>query len=124
VALNLNEFGYKQVIAVRTDLEMGRGKIAVQVAHAAVSAFENVRKKHHEWANAWLAEGQCKIAVKVKSEKDLVTLEETALELGISAVVIRDRGLTQLPPDTATCIGIGPGPTELVDRITRDLKLL
>ncbi len=124
MALSPNEFEYKQVVAVRTDLEMGRGKIAVQVAHAAVSAFENVRKKHREWADAWLMEGQCKITVKVKSEKDLVTLEETALDMGISAVIIRDRGLTQLPPDTATCIGIGPGPAELVDRITRDLKLL
>jgi len=124
MTLSLNEFEYKQVIAVRTDLEMGRGKIAVQVAHAAVSAFENARKKHREWTDAWLREGQCKIAVKVKSEKELMALKEMASDLGVSAIIIRDRGLTQLPPDTATCIGIGPGPAELVNRITRDLKLL
>ena len=124
MTLSLNEFEYKQVIAVRTDLEMGRGKIAVQVAHAAISAFENARKKHREWADAWLREGQCKIAVKVKSEKELMALEEMASDLGVSAIIIRDRGLTQLPPDTATCIGIGPGPAKLVDRITRDLKLV
>jgi len=124
MTLSLKEFAYKQAIVIRTDLEMGRGKIAAQVAHAAVSALDDVRKRHRDWAEAWLNEGQCKIVLKVKSEKDLSILEEAARDLGVEANIIRDRGLTQLPPDTATCIGIGPGPVELIDKITCDLKLL
>ena len=122
--MSLDEPRYKMVIAVRTDLEMGRGKIAVQVAHAAVAALEEANRKHHDWAEAWLDGGQRKIAVKVRSEQDLVMLEKKAKDLGLSSAMIRDKGLTQLPPDTATCIGIGPAPSDLIDRITRDLKLL
>ncbi len=124
MTLGLDESGYKMVIAVRADLEMGRGKIAVQVAHAAVAALEEARKRRREWAEAWLEGGQRKIAVKVKSEEELVMLEKVAEDLRIPSAMIRDRGLTQLPPDTATCIGIGPAPFDLIDKITRDLKLL
>ena len=111
-------------MAVRTDLEMGRGKIAVQVAHASVAALEEGRKKQRGWVEAWLAEGQCKVTVRVSSENDLLNLEDQASKLGIPRAIIRDRGLTQLPPDTATCIGMGPAPANLLDKITRSLKLL
>lgn len=103
---------------------MGRGKIAAQAAHASVSTLEDTKRRHRDWAEAWLAEGQCKVVLKVRSEKDLSILDEMAKDLGVSANIVRDRGLTQLPSDTATCIGIGPGPAELIDKITRDLKLL
>lgn len=112
------------VIAVRTDLKMGRGKIAVQVAHAAVSALEEAKKEHRDWVEVWLNEGQCKVAVKVGSEEDLLKLREEALSLDLPTALIRDRGLTQVPPNVATCIGIGPSPAEFVDRMTRHLKLL
>jgi len=112
------------VIAVRTDLRMGRGKIAAQVAHAAVSALEEARKKHRDWAETWLSEGQSKIVVKVRSEKDLSRLKDEALNYDLPTVLIQDRGLTQVPPITATCVGIGPGPAALIDKFTRDLKLL
>jgi PTH2 family peptidyl-tRNA hydrolase len=124
MALSLDESGYKMVIAVRVDLEMGRGKIAVQVAHAAVAALEEARRGRRDWAEAWLDGGQRKIAVKVRSERELVMLGKLAKGLKIPSVMIRDKGLTQLPPDTATCIGIGPAPFDLIDKITRDLKLL
>lgn len=124
MALSLGEFKYKMVIAVRTDLQMGRGKIAVQVAHAAVSALEEARKEHRDWAEAWLNEGQCKIAVRVRSETDLLRLREEALSLSFPTVLIHDKGLTQVPPNAVTCIGIGPCPAEFVDKLTRHLKLL
>jgi len=122
--LNRSNFRYKMVVAVRTDLRMGKGKTAAQVAHAAISTFEEARRKHQDWAEAWLNEGQSKIVVRVRSEKDLFTIRDEALDLDLPTASVQDKGLTQLPPNTATCVGIGPGPAELIDRITRDLRLL
>ncbi len=118
------EFEYKQVIAVRTDLNMGKGKLAAQVAHAAVSASEEARKKHPEWWQAWLKEGQCKVAVKVKSQAELLEIERQAMQMRLPYSLITDRGLTQLPPDTVTCLGIGPARSIQVDKITGKLPLL
>jgi len=120
----MSEFRYKQVIVVRSDLEMSRGKIAAQAGHAAVSSAEEAREYHAKWWRAWLDEGQCKIAVKVGSEKELLKLEEEAKELGLPSALISDRGLTELPPDTVTCLGIGPAPSDKVDQITGKLALL
>jgi PTH2 family peptidyl-tRNA hydrolase len=119
----MSEFRYKQVIVVRSDLKMSRGKMAAQAGHAAVSAAEEARRLHPTWWKAWLNEGQCKITVKVRSEKELVTLEDEAKELGLPAALICDRGFTELPPDTVTCLGIGPAPSEKVDKITGKLAL-
>jgi PTH2 family peptidyl-tRNA hydrolase len=71
-----------------------------------------------------MSEGQCKIAVKVKSEKELLELEKQAKELALPNALIIDRGLTEIPPGTVTCLGIGPAPAEKVDRITGKLPLL
>jgi PTH2 family peptidyl-tRNA hydrolase len=120
----MSEFEYKQVIVFRSDLKLGKGKIAAQAGHAAVSAAEEARKRHRSWWEAWLFEGQRKIAVKVKSEKELLELEEQAKELGLPNALITDRGLTQIPEGTVTCLGIGPAPAEKVDRLTGKLKLL
>ena len=66
-------FRYKQVIVLRTDLNMSKGKMAAQAGHAAVSAAEEARRLHPTWWKAWLSEGQCKIAVKVRSERETGT---------------------------------------------------
>jgi len=71
-----------------------------------------------------MKEGQCKIAVKVKSEKELLELEKQAKELALPCALIIDRGLTEVPPETITCLGIGPAPTEKIDKITSMLPLL
>jgi PTH2 family peptidyl-tRNA hydrolase len=117
-------FKFKQVIAVRTDLKMGKGKLAAQVGHAAVSAAEEAKRKYPEWWKAWLEEGQCKVAVKVKSFEELSALQKVAAQMKLPYSLIVDRGLTQLPPDTATCLGIGPAPSTQVNKITGELPLL
>jgi len=109
---------------VRSDLKMGKGKIAAQAGHAAVSAAEEARKRFQRWWKPWLDEGQCKIAVKVKSREELLRMEEIAEESGLPYALISDRGLTQLEPGTITCLAIGPAPSREVDRITGKLALL
>ncbi|MFP3064349.1 MAG: peptidyl-tRNA hydrolase Pth2 [Sulfolobus sp.] len=118
----------KMVIVVRTDIDMGKGKIAAQVAHAAVSlVLEIINGANGEWKNwlkLWLEEGQPKIVVKVRNLEELLTRKEMAEELGLPSVVIQDAGKTQLEPGTITCLGIGPAPNEIIDKVTGDLKLL
>jgi len=116
-------FRYKQVIVLRTDLNMSKGKIAAQAGHAAVAAAEEARKRNSDWWRAWLREGQCKIAVKAGSARELTELEREAKEMRLPCALITDRGLTELPPATLTCLGIGPAPSSKVDEITGTLSL-
>lgn len=122
--LTSRSFAFKQVIAVRTDLGMTRGKIAVQVAHGAVSAAEKARTGPQEVWRAWMREGQKKVAVKVNSEEAILDLERRAIAEGLPRAVIRDAGMTELPPGTVTVIGLGPARSNEIDKITGDLKLL
>lgn len=118
------EFRFKQVIVFRSDLKLSRGKMAAQAGHAAVSAAEETRKNKRGWWKAWIDEGQCKIVVKVKSEKELLELEKQAKESALPCALIVDRGLTEIPPGTITCLGIGPAPTEKIGKLTGALPLL
>jgi|SRR5215510_11175591 peptidyl-tRNA hydrolase, PTH2 family len=115
---------FKQVIVVRKELRMGIGKLAAQVAHAAVSGAEQVMTNHPSWFMKWFNSGQAKIVVKVHSLEELHNIKRKAQTSGLPVVQVQDRGLTQIPEGTVTCLGIGPAPTSLIDRITKDLKLL
>ena len=112
------------MIAVRTDLKMGRGKIAVQAAHASILAAEEARMQKPQWYRAWMESGMSKIAVKISSLDELRRLEEEARENDLPVATVEDRGLTQVPPGTTTCLAIGPAPASKVDSITSKLKLL
>lgn len=120
----MSEFRYKQVIVFRSDLKLSKGKVAAQAGHAAVSAAEEARKHRREWWKAWLNEGQRKVVVKVKSEAELLAMERQAKEMALPCALIVDRGLTEIPPGTVTCLGIGPAPNDKVDKITGNLPLL
>lgn len=113
----------KQVIVVRTDLDMGKGKIAAQVGHACVLGAEHVRKSHREWFDEWW-EGQEKVVLKVSGIKELQEIKRHAIDLGLPWSEVSDAGHTQLAPGTTTCISIGPAPENLIDKVTGDLKLL
>ena len=115
--------GVKQVIVVRTDLDMGKGKIAAQVGHACVLGAENVRKSKPDWFKTWWL-GQEKVVLKVSGLKDLEEIKKHAIELDLPWSEVTDAGHTQIAPGTTTCISVGPAPEELINKITGDLKLL
>jgi PTH2 family peptidyl-tRNA hydrolase len=124
ISCDSSSFAYKMVIVLRTDIKMSKGKIAAQAGHAAVCAAEFARKNRPEWWIPWINEGQCKIAVKAKSEHDILELERKARNAKLPTALIVDRGLTEIPPNTTTCLGIGPAPSNKVDIITGKLRLL
>jgi len=111
----------KQVIILRTDLKMGKGKLVSQGSHASLAAFLKAGRDERE---EWLAEGMKKIVVKVQSEKELENAFRTAKREKLPAAMINDAGLTQLEPGTTTAVGIGPAEDSKVDKITGKLKLL
>ncbi|MDS0298055.1 peptidyl-tRNA hydrolase Pth2 [Halogeometricum sp. S1BR25-6] len=110
----------KQAIVARADLGMGRGKLAAQVAHASLSAYEDTdRKARTEWKGS----GQKKVVLKANGEDELFRLADDAERQGLPHAIIRDAGHTQLDPGTVTCLAVGPGRDELVDKVTGDLSL-
>ena len=113
----------KQVIVVRTDLKMGKGKIAAQVGHACVLGAEHVRRFHPAWYQEWW-DGQEKVVLKVSGMRDLQQIKIHAINLNLPWSEVTDAGHTQIAPGTTTCISIGPAPENLIDKITGDLKLL
>ena len=115
---------FKQVIVVRKDLKMGIGKTSAQAAHAAVLAVEECKKVHSSWLRLWFAEGQPKIVVKVNTLDELLLIKRDGERSNLPVVTVEDKGLTQIPAGTLTCLGIGPGPCSLIDKITNKLKLL
>ena len=114
----------KQAIVVRTDLKMGKGKIAAQVAHASLSAAEEAMHRRPEWYSRWKEGGQAKVVLKVGTEDELRDLHKKARTSGLPEALIEDRGLTQVEPGSVTCVGLGPGPDAEIDKLTGKLKLL
>ena len=112
----------KLALVVRADLGMGRGKIAAQVAHAAVAAVLATGGSR-DFA-AWLAEGQPKVVLKVASAEQLAEVVRGAAAAGLPVELIRDAGRTQVEPGTATCCAIGPADGARVDALTGELSLL
>ncbi|KAK3084346.1 hypothetical protein FSP39_011928 [Pinctada imbricata] len=114
---------YKLIIVVRTDLKMGKGKVAAQCSHAAVHAAETLARKNPDQFMKWRSSGQPKVVVKTESEESLNELAIKARSLGLNASLIRDAGRTQIAPGSVTVLGVGPGPESLVNSVTGHLKL-
>jgi PTH2 family peptidyl-tRNA hydrolase len=112
---------YKQVIVVRKDLRMDRGKIASQVAHASLEAYKKTDEKTRE---IWEGGGSKKVVLRIENLKKLIELKEKVRVMKIPYAVIRDAGKTQVEPGTITSLGIGPVEEEVIDRVTKDLRLL
>ena len=126
----------KQVIVVRTDLEMKPGKLASQVAHASMAFLSNKIRQtmtgdsnsvHLEFSVAegiWLRGKFTKIILAVSGEEELRSLHQQCEEKGITAALIVDDGTTVFGgQSTATCLGMGPAYADEIDPIAGHLKL-
>ena len=113
----------KLVIVVRTDLGISKGKMAAQVAHAAVNCSLKSKKSDSSNFKRWYNEGQKKVVVKGTNESSLRELQQHARDVGLTCSLISDAGLTEVPPGTVTCLGIGPASETKINDITGNLSL-
>lgn len=111
----------KQVIIVRKDLKMRKGKMIAQGAHACRQACAKTPK---ETLKTWIKEGETKIAVGVDSFKELTDIYAKAASADLPRSLIRDAGKTEFKCPEFTAVAIGPCSEEEVDKITGELKLL
>ena len=112
---------YKQVILVRQDLNLPKGKLATQAAHASVDSLMKSDKKN---IDEWKKHGAKKIVLKVADEKELFKYKHMAEDNGLKTALIMDAGHTVVEPGTITCLGIGPDSEEKIDKVTGKLKMV
>lgn len=121
----------KQIIIVRNDLNMDRGKSGAQIAHASMACIldqmgDSENKKILILDGAikdWLEGRFIKIVVGCDDLEHLFEIRDKLEEKGILYSLIKDAGLTVFKEPTITCLGIGPCYPEDIDEITRTLKL-
>jgi len=132
----------KQVIVIRTDLNMRKGKMCAQAAHASLGIIlkqmtKTKQGKDYNWFcyqlfthekdafEHWVEAGQKKIVVGVDSEEALLALYDAAKIKSLPVHLVTDSGLTEFKGNpTNTCIAIGPAESDKIDELTGNLKLL
>ena len=136
----------KQVLVVNKSLNMRKGKMAAQCAHASMKVFFDRKIEHFQAdvpyteynpempkilitltdeMNEWLSGSFTKICVSVDSEQELLDVYQKALDAGIVCALITDAGLTEFNGvPTKTVVAIGPDESEKINKITGSLKLL
>ena len=141
-ATNLED-NMKQVIIMRTDLNMRKGKMVAQGCHATLGIFiqDNISEESlSEWIGDetfmkniiclgddvihWISTGMKKICLSCNGETELLDLYNKAKEAKLPAYYVKDAGHTELKPNTITCCAIGPADEFEIDKITGHLKLL
>ena len=130
----------KQVIVMRKDLNMRKGKMIAQGSHASLKVILDMMTLSDSTSNVvdrrlflskqnpvnrWLEGSFTKICLYVMSEKDLLSIYSICLHSDIPVALIQDNGLTEFNgKKTNTCLAIGPWFSEDIDKITGDLKCL
>ncbi|KAA0184385.1 hypothetical protein HAZT_HAZT003999 [Hyalella azteca] len=114
----------KLVLVVRNDLKMGKGKMAAQCSHATLKAFKQSTLRNPAALRAWEQSGQPKVVVKVDDEAALLEVAANARAAGLTVSLIQDAGRTQVAPGSRTVLGVGPGPSQDLDKVTGHLKLM
>lgn len=113
----------KQVIVMRTDLNMRKGKMCAQAGHAVLGAA--LKSQNSEYYKQWMESGQTKICVGVNSLEELFEIMKQGAFKGYYLYLVEDWGLTEFHGEsTYTCLAFEPLPSLLIDEITGDLRLL
>ncbi|MDO8418097.1 MAG: aminoacyl-tRNA hydrolase [Agitococcus sp.] len=119
-----NDGTHKQVLVLRKDLKMPKGKLVAQGAHASLGAVLSVGREDPRVA-PWLASRFTKICLAVNSEAELLALHETAKAQGLITCLVQDSGFTVFNGvPTYTALGIGPDTLDNINRVTAALSLL
>lgn len=113
----------KMVFVINCSLKMNTGKIAAQVAHAAIDLYETSNSKQPALSLIWQQFGQTKIVLRGKDENELVELENQARSQNILTTLIHDAGRTEVKSGSMTCLGLF-GRVNDIDKITGKLNLL
>jgi len=134
----------KQVIVIRKDLKMRRGKEIAQGAHASMKVFFDRMERvywgtredpdgdnQYDWVmdmtsemEKWKEGAFTKVCLKVNSEEELLEVYKKAEEAGIPCSLIVDSGKTEFNGvSTTTCCAIGPDNVDKIDTITGNLNL-
>ena len=123
---------HKQIIILRKDLNMRKGKLVAQGAHASMGAILSLCKQDgdrlvlemDERVKPWLTGRFKKICVYVNSEQELLDLHEAAKSAGLVTSLILDSGLTEFGGvKTYTAVGIGPDREDKIDALCKHLPL-
>jgi PTH2 family peptidyl-tRNA hydrolase len=124
---------HKQVIVLRKDLNMRKGKLVAQGAHASMGAILSLCKQDgdklvlemDDRTKPWLTGRFKKICVYVNSEQELLDIYNQAKELGLITSLIKDAGLTEFNGvATLTAVAVGPDREDRVDAVTKSLPLM
>lgn len=115
----------KQVLVIRKDLNMRKGKLAAQACHASLSAYVNAQmRSDNRWVVRWRGNNYAKIVVSVAGEGALLEAHAQALQKSIPHALIKDAGLTEFSEPTLTALGLGPFWSDVIDEVTGNLPLL
>lgn len=123
---------HKQVIVMRKDLNMRKGKLVAQGAHASMGAILSLCKRDgnqlilemDERIEPWLTGRFKKICVYVNTEQELIDIHEKAKTAGLVTSLIVDAGLTEFNGvATKTAVAVGPDREDRVDTICKHLPL-
>ncbi len=117
----ISTYSMKQVILVRNDLKLPRGKLSAQVAHASVEAVHRTPRLK---LGKWKLQGSKKVVLKVKDLVELLNHEQKAKKAGLKTALITDAAKTFFTEPTKTCLAIGPDEEKKIDKITGKLKML
>jgi peptidyl-tRNA hydrolase, PTH2 family len=121
-AMRKYEGQLKQMIVLRTDLKMRRGKEIAQGSHASMGGY--LAHRRDPFMRAWLDGAFAKVAVGIDSEEALLDLHRSAKAQGVSTYLIRDSGRTEFGGvPTYTALSIGPGDPQKIRALTGHLKL-
>lgn len=111
---------FKQVIILREDIEMSKGKQISQACHASLEAY---KKSDKDSISKWESTGSKKIVLSSGNQKmeDLYSRMERN---DIPAYLVKDAGKTEVKPGTITAIGAGPTKESKINEITGELQLI